>query len=314
MKKLYFLSIISFFFLADCKKSPTTPKVTAYTITATPTDHGSITPSYKSIVPVSESRAYTITPDPGYSIASLIIDGIVIAPSGTYIFNSVDANHTISATFSQLFTVSAAATDTTGTVTPTSLQVNTGEAVGFTFNPKPTYHVDTIWVDGVFARALGGNNYAMQNITKNHTIRVSFTDFLSQKLLDSLKTLLIGQWTMTSFQARLAKNVKDDYFQWDAQTIYPCAADSYDQFFSGGIYEQVLVGLSCSPLKDAQFKINSPNHWVLKKNGKAIYITDPSLDSLTNIKITKDSLIAYYYAGYVNSGHIKYRYHYARKK
>src|SRR5207253_4647450 len=73
-----------------------------YTINATAGSGGIVTPAGITTVNCGASQSYTITPDPGFVIASVVIDGINDLPAvsgGTYAFNTVSANHTINATF-----------------------------------------------------------------------------------------------------------------------------------------------------------------------------------------------------------------------
>ena len=72
---------------------------TAYTITATAGSHGTITPTGATTVNQGASQSYTITPDTGYTTATLTVDGASVATVATYTFSNVQANHGIAATF-----------------------------------------------------------------------------------------------------------------------------------------------------------------------------------------------------------------------
>ncbi len=73
---------------------------TTYTITATAGSGGSISPSGAiSGLAAGSSRTFTITPNSGYSIASVFVDGTNIGAVGSYTFNNINANHTIQANF-----------------------------------------------------------------------------------------------------------------------------------------------------------------------------------------------------------------------
>jgi hypothetical protein len=76
-----------------------TPITATYTITASSDSNGSVTPAGTTTVTQGGSQSYTITPDAGYAIAALTIDGTAVATSSTHTFANVRANHTISATF-----------------------------------------------------------------------------------------------------------------------------------------------------------------------------------------------------------------------
>jgi len=62
--------------------------------------NGSINPTLPHTVSAGNSVTFTITPDPGYVIATLTVDGIpVIPPKGSVTFPNVNENHTITVTF-----------------------------------------------------------------------------------------------------------------------------------------------------------------------------------------------------------------------
>jgi hypothetical protein len=72
-----------------------------YTISATAGKGGKITPTGVVQVATGKNQAFTITPDKGFQISSVLLDqkAGTRSSSGTYSFNNVTANHTISATF-----------------------------------------------------------------------------------------------------------------------------------------------------------------------------------------------------------------------
>ena len=76
------------------------------TITASAGTGGSISPSGVVVVPRTGSQTFTITPNTGYAIASVLVDGTnntAAVSSGAYTFTNVTAAHTIAATFQALF-------------------------------------------------------------------------------------------------------------------------------------------------------------------------------------------------------------------
>ena len=70
-----------------------------YTIAATAGANGSITPAGNSTVSYGENKTYTITPNVGYSIQNVVVDGISMGVINSFTFTNVMENHTISATF-----------------------------------------------------------------------------------------------------------------------------------------------------------------------------------------------------------------------
>ena len=73
-------------------------------ITATADEHGKIAPTGDVAVPKGESKTFTITPDSGYHIKDVLVDGKSVGAVGTYTFENVVDNHTIHATFARKHT------------------------------------------------------------------------------------------------------------------------------------------------------------------------------------------------------------------
>ena len=73
-------------------------------ITATADEHGKIAPTGDVAVPKGESKTFTITPDSGYYIKDVLVDGKSVGAVSTYTFENVVDNHTIHATFARKHT------------------------------------------------------------------------------------------------------------------------------------------------------------------------------------------------------------------
>ena len=73
-------------------------------ITATADEHGKIAPTGDVAVPKGESKTFTITPDSGYHIKDVVVDGKSVGAVSTYTFENVVDNHTIHATFARKHT------------------------------------------------------------------------------------------------------------------------------------------------------------------------------------------------------------------
>jgi hypothetical protein len=74
-----------------------TPDV--YTITATANVNGNITPAGSITVNNGDSPTFTVTPDAGYAVFSVIVDGANKGAVSAYTFTNITANHTINAYF-----------------------------------------------------------------------------------------------------------------------------------------------------------------------------------------------------------------------
>lgn len=89
----------------DAKKAEITAKTadiqTQFTITATAGEGGKIAPTGATKVYKGTSKAFTITPNAGYHVDSLTVDGTAVNVVTEYTFSDVTANHTIAVTFAK---------------------------------------------------------------------------------------------------------------------------------------------------------------------------------------------------------------------
>ncbi len=74
------------------------PETTRYTITVEAGYGGSVSPGTTTVVE-GEDISFTITPNEGYAIDRLVVDGTEVHSLDRYSFLTVDSNHTLSVTF-----------------------------------------------------------------------------------------------------------------------------------------------------------------------------------------------------------------------
>ncbi|HMB65058.1 MAG TPA: malectin domain-containing carbohydrate-binding protein, partial [Eudoraea sp.] len=77
------------------------PTVVTYTITATPGPNGDISP-LGAIVNEGDDITFNINPDPGFEVADVLVDGGSVGPVSSFDFLNVQADATISASFSAI--------------------------------------------------------------------------------------------------------------------------------------------------------------------------------------------------------------------
>ena len=70
-----------------------------FTITPTWTSGGSISPGVMQTVLYGDSITFSITPDTGYVVDNVLVDGVSVGAPTAYTFTNVTANHTIFASF-----------------------------------------------------------------------------------------------------------------------------------------------------------------------------------------------------------------------
>ena len=152
--------------------------INTYLINASSAANGSISPTGSVPVAHGDSQAFTITPDVGYQIGDLTVDGGIVGPTTSYNFTNVTSNHIISANFVPITYIITATVGDNGNISPVgSLSVEHGSSKTFTISPAPGYSVADVLVDGVSVGAV--MSYSFTNLDADHTISASF-DFENQ--------------------------------------------------------------------------------------------------------------------------------------
>ncbi|MEM5785750.1 MAG: PQQ-binding-like beta-propeller repeat protein [Syntrophobacteraceae bacterium] len=151
-----------------------TPKPN-YTINATATSGGSISPSGQKSIMEGTAASYNIYPHAGYELTDVIVDGVSIGKVTSYSFTKVSSNHTIHAEFSPLpkYYITATANEG-GHISPSGLiMVYGGNDQRYNLVEYSSHMIADVFVDGI---SIGPtSSYTFSNVTSDHTIRVIFT-------------------------------------------------------------------------------------------------------------------------------------------
>jgi outer membrane protein assembly factor BamB len=163
---------------------PDEPEITAalkvrWTITASANEGGTVSPSGNTSVLDGDSFTFVVTPDPGYQLASLVLDGVNVPDPSTsvvtYTFDNVVTDHTITAVFAHYLdffgiqagnTIQSLITYTNG--------ATAAETENITFDTGTSSFLDTAVASGT----------QLQSWTQ-----VSSTSFLLQKQVESGMTV-----------------------------------------------------------------------------------------------------------------------------
>jgi hypothetical protein len=145
----------------------------SFSITATAGPNGTVSPAGVTTVLGGTDATFTIQPDAGYRLASLTVDGYPSNPYETFIFRSVDANHSIAATFvGDTFTVTASLRGR-GSITPAgATTVARGGSVTYTIAPDSGYKVDRVIVDGTNVGAV--TSFTLDDVHYDRSIKAYF--------------------------------------------------------------------------------------------------------------------------------------------
>jgi uncharacterized repeat protein (TIGR02543 family) len=145
----------------------------AYTITASAGSGGVISPSGSVSVGQGSSRAFTITPNSGYAVSGVVVDGSSVGAVSSYTFSNVQVAHTISASFTQsqyTLTVNVVGTGCSVSKSPSQASYTYGSTVQLT----PVAAAG--WTFSRWSGALSGSaNPATITMSGNKAVTVTFT-------------------------------------------------------------------------------------------------------------------------------------------
>jgi hypothetical protein len=147
--------------------------IDTFTITPTTEGGGSISPSGKIKVNYRSSQTFNISPNAGYSILDVKVDGVSKGNISSYTFSNITTDHTIKASFSITMTITATA-ESGGSISPLgNVKVAYGSSQTFNIVPNTGYNISDVQIDGVSKGNI--SSYTFSNVTTDHTITVSFS-------------------------------------------------------------------------------------------------------------------------------------------
>jgi hypothetical protein len=141
-------------------------------VTAGAGPNGTITPAGATLV-TGGNLTYTITPDPGYVVAALVVDGTQLPAANTYTFTNITSNHYINAYFELSNLIVTAGAAANGSISPAGdTHVTPGTNQTFTITPVSGYDTVALVVDGT--QLPGASHYTFTNVVANHYINAYF--------------------------------------------------------------------------------------------------------------------------------------------
>ncbi|PCJ60251.1 MAG: hypothetical protein COA79_08755 [Planctomycetota bacterium] len=147
-----------------------------HSITASSGSNGGISPDGNVAVVDSNNQSFTISPDSGYEINDVLVNGSSVGTSSTYSFMNVTTDQTISATFKAIntFYTITVTSDSNGNVVPEgAVIVNGNTTKSFDIVPNKGYQVESIKLDNV--TMLLADPFMLNNINADHTLEVTFS-------------------------------------------------------------------------------------------------------------------------------------------
>lgn len=146
-----------------------------YTITASASAGGVISPSGEVVVNEGENVTFTVTPNENYAIEALLVDGVSVGTISTYTFQNVTRDHAIEAVFRSTIHHIHAFASGHGTISPSGeVEVTDGQNKTFTITPDAGFEIGSLIVDNDTVEPV--TSYTFRNITSDHSISVNFVE------------------------------------------------------------------------------------------------------------------------------------------
>ena len=151
-------------------------RLAPHTITTNVGPNGALSPMNPQVSHGGDVT-FTITPNPGYSIRSLSVDGnpeSVDEHNQITLYN-VQNDRTLSVDFAEdiTYTITTVA-GPNGSVTPENPEVAAGSDVTFTITPDPGYIIDELRVDGFPEMVDESGEFTVFNVQRDMTLEVTF--------------------------------------------------------------------------------------------------------------------------------------------
>jgi Big-like domain-containing protein/List-Bact-rpt repeat protein len=145
--------------------------INVYAVTRTPDANGAI--AGPATASHGSTPSYTVTPNFGYHVTDVQVDGVSKGAVTTVTLPPVTASVTITATFALNTYTITATSDSRGSMTPPgNASVIHGGSQEFSFTPNLGYNIVNVIVDGTAQGPL--TSYTFSNVTGVHSIKAVF--------------------------------------------------------------------------------------------------------------------------------------------
>ena len=191
---------------AKCSAIAVTPRAPSM-ITATVGTGGAISPTGGVSVPYGTDQSFTITPNEGYHVLKVLVDGVSVGAVTSFTFTNVIKAHTIAASFAlNTYTITATA-GLHGAITPSgAVTVQHGANKLFRITPDSGYHVKDVVVDSETKGAV--KSYTFISVTAAHTITASFES--NVRILTDVGSVIVSEGKSAAIQVKLSQQPATD--------------------------------------------------------------------------------------------------------
>lgn len=133
--------------------------------------NGNVSPQVETVEHGADVT-FTITPNTGYRVAEVLVDGVSVGAVESYTFENVTAPHTLSASFARRSYTINTTVRGNGTISRQNPSVLHGDNLTITFTAASGHEIDDVLVNGTSAGAKTSHTFS--NVTSNQSLEVVF--------------------------------------------------------------------------------------------------------------------------------------------
>ena len=195
------------------------------TVTVSVGDNGTVSPSGSVVVERGEDLELTITPDDGYCIASVILDGTDVTSEvkdSVFILSNVVSGHSVRVEFEVItYTVTVTAGEN-GSADPTTSVVEYGKSLKIVFIPEPGYRTSYLTINGGDRIVPDDRtNYVIDDIIEDKAVEVFFER--DDSAYASVSVAIVGHGTVNDN----SDSFKDEVLKGNSYTITSVPSEGY---------------------------------------------------------------------------------------
>ena len=195
------------------------------TVTVSVGDNGTVSPSGSVVVERGEDLELTITPDDGYRIASVILDGTDVTSEvkdSVFILSNVVSGHSVRVEFEVItYTVTVTAGEN-GSADPTTSVVEYGKSLKIVFIPEPGYRTSYLTINGGDRIVPDDRtNYVIDDIIEDKAVEVFFER--DDSAYASVSVAIVGHGTVNGN----SDSFKDEVLKESSYTITSVPSEGY---------------------------------------------------------------------------------------
>lgn len=187
-----------------------------YTVHVEPTENGSITPDGDNSMNRLDKHTYIFTPDPGYQVKDVIVNGISVGALSSYTFSDVNEDQTLRVEFEKVKYLVNVLCGENGSADPTgAIEVEYGSSIVIHITTAEFFAIGFIKVDGLPVAVSG--NLTIENVVKNTLVEIAFKQVIFRITTESFGkgdvtpscTVAVGGSVRVDFHAKFFSKVKD---------------------------------------------------------------------------------------------------------